>query len=566
MKKSIKIVLGIVAIIALASPYVVGRALEKDFNNFIARVNETGKNDFTMTGKFYRGVFSSTATTELTFKNSYNSVQLAHFIKHGPVIFNFNGWFSPSTYIPRGLKMGQVSTKFTGKIQDFIDEIYAKKPAYECITTIAFNGDLNTLFTNYPLTTPIDKGTLNWKGATANFNTDKNLEKANLALTMPSFEYTETLAPGFTQIANITNIKINFAEVGRGSQTTFKHSLESAKISTNGKEDASLQGLEVNVDKKITNGKQDLNFDIKFSKLAFSEDVYGPLNFNIKINNWQENALLDYISGQTVQMQLNTIDQPAALPGQMPTPPQPILSDASKATLLEALKQKVSIQTDLSFKTPDGDILSKISAEIGDPSITDVSMDQILPTLNIKENFIISKKLVYKSLSYYGENQIKHSEIEYYLKNRTSNITNPYTMTPETLQSTVNDWINKLIAQLTAQNYIVDKEDNFITDITYVNKIITINGTTHTADEIDQLAKLFVVIPAPAAVTTPAIPVTPDTTTVTPGTTVSPGATTTPGATTPTAPATITAPAAPPVPPATSTNPVTNNTNGIKKQ
>jgi hypothetical protein len=165
--------------------------------------------------------------------------------------------------------------------------------------------------------------------------------------------------------------------------------------------------------------------------------------------------------------------------------------------VLQLFANKISLTANLQFTTPDGPINSKFDASVGDPKITAAVREQILPTLTISQHTQIAKKIFYKLLTQFAQNQLKNREVQFYLKNRTSTITNPYTMSIDQKQKVINDWLTKIIEGLTAQKYIVANGDDFVIDINVVGSKLTINGIDKTDADVVQLQGLLEVLPAP---------------------------------------------------------------------
>ena len=155
----------------------------------------------------------------------------------------------------------------------------------------------------------------------------------------------------------------------------------------------------------------------------------------------------------------------------------------------------MSIHADLKLTTPDGDISWQSDMQVGGNSITQIDPAQIKATLVLVQKVQISKKLLYSLLTTYARNQIANREAMYYLQNRTSTVVNPYTLTNDQLEVTINNWINKLIEQLIAQSYILQKDDTYITDVKLEKNVITINGVAKTDDDMKQMQNMMEVIP-----------------------------------------------------------------------
>lgn len=477
MKKRTVVILAIILLVILATPYMAGYVLEKDFMAFNEAIERQSNNNFKIKSKYFRGIFSSSAQTEITFTNSYTVVQLEHYIQHGPVIFDFNGWMSPSTYIPRGYKLGVITTRFTGNIQKEIENIYGnKEEGYSIQSDISLHGSIATSISINPLkfdrTDAAGPGTLNWQGMQVVINSDMDIKQLTAEVKTPLIEYSESIGQGMTQTLSISKVSMNFNH--DEIKNDVKLMIENIKLQNNDQEEFSLQNYSLTVDHVAQNNLVDLDLQKKFTKLVLGADSYGPLDFSLHLKNWNEKAI-------------------DAAMSDVPMSPVAMTAQNDKI-LLALLTNKISLTSDFKFVTPDGDMLTDLKAEIGGPNITAITSEQILPTLMANQHWQINRKIVYKMLFKFAENQIKSNEKKFYAQNQTSNIVNPYTMTDDQRKNTINTWINELIAMLIAQNFVVLNGDNFVLDLSFDKNILTINGSQKTESDFEALLPNFVVV------------------------------------------------------------------------
>lgn len=476
-KKLVKVILGLILIAAISSPYFAGRTIENQYHDFIVNAAEFGKDYVIITGKFTRGFFASTAVTEIKLKNSFNSIQLVHSIKHGPVIFDFKSATSPASYIPQAYKLASIKTEFAGALQKQIQDLYKSKPAYEMLTTVDYNKNVNTDIKIMPLQKDsTDKAyKLNWSGGKINILNDVELNKAKFSMSMPSLKYDE-----YNKSNVINYVMDNTAldiEVEKSWNLKLKFAIENVKISDKEKNFVDLQKYALSVEKKDNNNVTSLVINNNFTKMVLEGDVYGPFDFNLKLDNWDSETIKKVF-------ELSQNQEAVTLATKDPN-------------ILALIKKVMSIDVDFKLTTPEGDISWQSDMQVGGNSITQIDPIQIKATLVLVQKVQISKNLLYTVLTTYARKQIANREAMYYLQNRTSTVVNPYTLTNDQLTVTINNWINKLIEQLIAQNYILQKDDSYITDVKLEKNVMTINGVVKTDDDMKQMQNMMEVIPPP---------------------------------------------------------------------
>lgn len=525
MKTPIKIVIGLVVVLLVAAPYITGRVIEKDYNEMVQNLNSyiPAEAKATVTGKFNRGIFTSTATTEFHFKNMPQSFQLAHVIHHGPLIFNFIGWLHPSSYIPRGINLGVITTNFTGDVENNIQKSYAGKPAYDITTTISFHADVNTVINSYPITITTGPVSLNWQGMQANIGTDIKLDQINANINLPMVEYTESVTPDAKRTAHLEKLQISYQDSSITKVMNVNLSLDSLKVSSGSTNEASVQNYVISFDKKVTKDAADIDFKVSLAKFVMDTLQYGPINIDTQLKNVDADALKDYLQ------------EPEAVFEQ----------GGGSAALLKILNKKVAFDYNISGTTPDGSITLKSHSEIGGPNVKALNDKSLSDSYNTTLDMSISKKLAYVILAKYGETQVQNMEALYYMQNPTSKIKNPYTLAPQDLQNTITAWIKKVLDQMVAQKFLVQNGDILTANVVYNAGALTVNGTPKTDADLQQLNSLMVVIQPPSASST--------------NTGTSTGTTST---TSPNLPTTGTnPPPSPSTPPASGTKPAPSSTN-----
>ena len=487
--KLILILLVLTVIVVVGGPFVTGIVAQKKFNEKIAALNNDLQNlNIKIESSYKRGFFNSLASTDFVFTNQNVKISLEHNITHGPVLLNFKGFADPTSYIPQGYALAKIDSKFIGKAGQKIDQLYKDNTGYTIITILAFDGKADTMIKNAPLVTAIGHGQVNWQGLTGDVKVNHDASTINSSMKMPLIEYTET-DDGVKQQLSISGINFGYAYTRENDNIVLKSSVDNLKIIGAADSDINLNNITFVNSQTILNNLVNLDLDVGFTKLDFDQRTYGPLAFSLQFKN------LDASIYRAV-MDKNNQAQKQFTPQQT----------------LDLLHKKPTVDLDFKFNTNFGDIIITVKAEIGSPDLKEVNKEEVLKTLNITKHWQVNKKLVYMFLAKYGEDQIHAKEDQYFMQNKSSNIKNPYTMTPEQLQTTVTTWIDNLLQQLAAQNLIVMQDDNVIMDLNFANNVLTINGVQKTPEELNKAKQLLQIsVPgAPTTITGPG-PVTPPT-------------------------------------------------------
>lgn len=468
MKSFLKVLFLLIIVLGVASPFGAGYVLEKQYNDMIVQLNKAYKNEIVFTGKFQRGFMGSTATTELSV-NGAPIETLQHVVHHGPVIFSFGGWLSPSTYVPRGYGLAKVDTILTGNLAKKISSIYADKTAYNISTMVDFNGNSATTIINYPLTTQLGVGVLKWQGITANFNIDKHVTKISGTALIPELEYSEPSqsSPG-SESVKVNNLTLEFNKIVSDGSSMLSVNLADFKILNPTAEELGVTDLNLIFNKTGIDKIQGGELKTTFSKLHLLNHDLGPFSLDVKTNN------IDY-SAMTAIMYANK-QRPTNIPDDQ---------------LIAMLSTKPTLDVDLKVTMPEGKIDYVGHAEAGGPDITSAAPAVIIPTIKMSQQVQISSKIVTKLLTRYIQQLIHENEKMYFEKNKTSTIMNPWTMTPEQLQTMSAKLVANIIDTLKTKQYIIEEDEVISCAMRFENSVLTINGVEHSNAEIEQLRALF---------------------------------------------------------------------------
>jgi len=485
MKGFLKVLFLLIIVVGVASPFAAGFMLEKQYNEMIAHLNQAYAGEIVFTGKFDRGFMDSTASTELSAKG-VSIETLQHVVHHGPVIIDFKGWLNPSSYVPRGYGLAKVDTQLTGKFAQKLTNIYAGKPAYNIITIIAFNGDSATTFVNYPLTTQVGVGILKWQGANGSIDIDKAVTKISGTMLIPSLEYSEPVQAGpDTETLQLSNLKFDFNKMIAEDSDMLNITLDAFKILNKTTEDVGLNNVTLMFTKKAVNKVEGAELKTAFSKLKIAHHDVGPFALGVKVSNINSAAML------------------AAMQ-------EKIHSNIPSDQMVAILSTTPTLDADLKVTMPEGNIDYTGHVSAGGANITSADPAVIIPTVKMSQKLQIGSKIVMKLLHRYIEEQVHVNEKAYFTNNKTSAITNPWTMTPEQLNAMSVKMADDMVNILKTKQFIVEQNEVMSTDVEFANSVLTVNGVQHTKADLDQLHSLLeikapVPVPAPVPVITPPV-------------------------------------------------------------
>lgn len=480
--KAIKISIGIIVVLLIVSPYFAGKMVENDYNGLIAKLKTQAGNTVKIDGKFERGIFSSTATT--TIVDSSSNTVLVHAIKHGPLIFaNEDGKFR---LYPKIGKIAQVNSSLSAQQEKMVATAYGNKQAYRVVTFVSFNGDTETVFTNFPFNMSMSEGTVNWQGFNGNLTLNKDLTKYNFSIIFPLFDLTENSAVKIE--TSFKNIKIEAYKSDKDVNDKISISLESANFTSPG-EHLDLTSFIVSGSHKTVQKMIDAEISMNFDKLVLTDQEYGPLVFDVNLKNFD---------ASTFNVILTT------------------LAGSSNQTEKMILNQKLQFKIHTSFVTPQGKVLFDSEGECGGPGVDAGNLNQLKESTISTGNFQIGEKLLVQVMVLFAEAQINRQERLYYMQHETSQTLNPYTMTDQQKNAIVSIWTRKTLDYLVAQKYLILQDGVYSSKIDVNKGMFTVNGSAKTDADMQKLQELKVIVPvertvvpvAPITPVTPAVPVT----------------------------------------------------------
>lgn len=477
--KAIKFLIWALILALVLAPWGVGMLVEKQYKKLAAHISEQYASEFKFDLQYNRGYLGSTVKTEITNLKTGGSITLLDSIYHGPIIFKFNGWTSASTYMPSGLALAMVDTRISGPTQDIINALYQNNPAYSINTTISFVGNGKTTIKMFPLHAKNAVGEFNWDGAEYVVNFDKTFTNFAGTLTVPNLMYREgevilkatQLDGKYNAQAESSDFKLNISQVALLENDQSMYEIQNFM----------MQGTGI-VKNKLLNG--DLEYQIQSFNTA--NDQYGPIDLKINMQN-VDPALANELANATE------------------------VSAESDQKLLQLLSNQPLLSVNLQASMPAGNINMATQLVIGGASLTDVSSESILKTLRINTDLKVPSAIVNMLLEKYVANEISMKESLYFMEHPENLSTpNPYLMSETELQAFAAAWTVNFSKYLIDNNYIIISNGDYLSNIVYVDEVISVNGDARTAEQITALRTAMIVEvapaapPAPAPVTTPA--------------------------------------------------------------
>ncbi len=492
MKRVVYVIL--IAVLFVA-PYIFSFFAEREYNGFVKGLTTLLPSDFKVTGKFSRGFFHSTAITEITVPNIAAPLTLTHNINQGPIIFNYIGWYHPSSYIPRHIELALVNTVLATSLgakdnkdnKDNSDDQNA--PQNTIITNVSFSGKSQTI---------VKIDAQSWKhaqaeialkgGLVATINTDKQFSNLSGDCNIPVLEYDEfSLTSAQSHFAQVKNVQISFRKASYLAEIMFDFHIEDLAIgegsSANNKSLDAINNIIISLTTKENKTLLDVSSKITFDKLTHASIVYGPAALSVIYKNMPISFVQDLLSASAA------LDR-----------------EKENKLLIKLLTNIPTIQHDLQFKVPLGTFKSSGQFTVGGPKIIGLDMAQLLPTFKASVKLDVSNQLAYSMLANYAEKQLHTKEHDYFMKNATSKEKNPYTLTSDQLHDTVNQWVISILDYLEAQKMLVLQKDHIDVDVEYANQAVTINGKPRTKEELAHVKQLLEVTVPGAPVPVPTVP------------------------------------------------------------
>lgn len=473
--KAITYLLLLIIIGLAAAPWGVGVLVEKRYKEMLNQIAKVYGDNVQMKVEYERGYLKSVAKTSITDPVSGQTMSFVDTIQNGPVIVDFQGVANPASYIPQGFKLAVIDSKLEGLFQESIKAVYGGKDAYKITTVLEYSGVGETTIKIFPL--QMNNGpndVLDWQGGEYKIKFDQDFVKFSGSMNFPKLEYSDGINK--ILVSQITgsfknNIDTNEGEYNFGiSEMVVSDHNSSDKITI---KDVHFKGKADVQDKMMT-----ANMEYGTKSVDYIGDMYGPIGFNIKFSNI-DNELFNEISKGG--------EQGANMDPQM----------------LEFFQQRPTMDFTLEAVTPQGDISVAIRTEIGNADLAELTEEGLMASSSITADVNIAKELIMLGLREYVANEISMQEAIYFSQNRENPnaAPNPYVMTAAELQQFTDEWIGTFTQYMLDDKFWLESGEQYTTNIKFVNNEISFNGVVKTPTDLEYLgASLNITIaPEPAA-------------------------------------------------------------------
>ncbi len=388
MKKISSLVL-IVAIIGVGGPYLLGVQAKRDYEHTIAAMAKDSKLPIRLT-QYERGIFSSSAVTELTMPGAGYTVKVNHKIYHGPLLFD------SSKVKPNGFHFGLALVQNTIVVEPevpayaTIRRIFGNQDPISWKSIIAFNGAIKTYIFSPAVEHTTEKGVVvSWKGLEGDVWVNKNYDAVKASLKAPGMT---VKGPDFAGSFKGWDYKIDYNQgayklwVGGGNcgvqQIEAQYPGNNYLIDT-----LDTQGIA-----SLDNESYKIKGDIKLGKAQTPMGPYGPGALFLSVFNIDPEGL----------EQLNDFlkkDNPG--------------SSAELRPILKKLLVKTPTMTidNTKLTLPEGDMTVDLKASVGGPSVAtmgdEVSESAYLQTFVANVDILIPQLALKRFMTMSIESSVK---------------------------------------------------------------------------------------------------------------------------------------------------------------
>lgn len=401
-------------------------------------------------------------------------------IQHGPLLWGYSN-DDKSWYLGRGLAFGQV--QFDTNTSLALKDLLGSAPIMRKSTLIGLGGNFNSQLEILGLQHNNKEKQIffKWDGLRAKVSTSANFDTL---ISVVNFLKLQITAPEFNLeipkiIANNDTAKNKQFGIWTGQGTV---TWPSFKLTADGKQ-IEMENLNVSTSQNIAGDLVNGNFKLNLKKLDVDKDVYGPVDFDMVVNN------LDAKSIGEIEQALREINQQNLAPNQVQAQMMMLMPKIIKMVSRGAV---VEIKV-LDVKTPDGVVSARFKITLpkqeGDskgPPMQDLYRKAVA-SVNLKIPAILLNKLMVgdamRSLARTQSQQ--HDAVEATQQAATTAANGVPAVTPPPATPVPSEADNKAkaeemakekLAQLESKGMLVKEGDNYKFDATYDNGKVTING------------------------------------------------------------------------------------------
>jgi len=203
-----KILLLVIVLLILAAPYGAGFLVKRGYETNIQRLVKLYNGKLKIVFSFNNGWLTSKAKLDVVSMDNKPLGSINYDIKNGPVIFNFQGWLNPKTYIPQDYKMAILKVTVDNAAVKMLGSIYKRQDFYEATIKVDYQYNEHVTIKFLPLNLALPEGNLNFSAFHINGRHKLDESLFYMDISLPSFNYSENQASDNKKI-QITDFKSN---------------------------------------------------------------------------------------------------------------------------------------------------------------------------------------------------------------------------------------------------------------------------------------------------------------------------------------------------------------------
>ena len=468
MKKIILVLLLLIIAAVVGSPYYFGMKAEKQYNNIIAKIEESG-NITVKKHQFERRFFNSTANTsfEIQNKSKLITINSVDDIIHGPVnlLGLTKGNFNLNTFVAK------VDSAASIKIPVKTDtgEMKSLEIKSQGNTDVGFNGtaDGQYIIPRYKIIKKKEELVFDWSGLELNFIYDHKtkgfmsyFESKSLEITAPE---TAVIVSGITGKSKTRDINQNLQSL----TGDFEMKIDSVKLDLPDSK-IDLNNLKFAGFSKTEKEKLQMGMKITGDEMVFNEDKFGPLIYDVSIRDIDSASWLKLQeAANTMKGNENKMEQGMQVMG--------ILPELVKHSPVIEIKE-LNLKSDMG--NFDASAIVKIN---GDKPELLQNLLLIGNTIEAEASVIASKSLV----EFYLDKTEAKSDQEINLHADKNKQSNSMELDQDFIDSKMAEKLpikepeahpRSSLQELMDNNYITSDDKNFIFKATLKSGQVTVNG------------------------------------------------------------------------------------------
>ncbi|MBN9287298.1 MAG: hypothetical protein BGO43_15515 [Gammaproteobacteria bacterium 39-13] len=479
MKRKIVLYIAILAIIVGGAPYLTGMLVETKFQDVVKVLSDVDSAPITIKLTDYqRGWRKSYAKTKVTIyaANQEYNLMLEHEIRHGPFVQlhdqDYKDWDFARALIHSKILLNENAQKIlaTELGQTEILNINSK---------MAIDGAVQIKVYGKELKLKEHDGTsrIAWKGVTGEWNLSSDLRHLKGQIAMPGFDIDLNGAHYLAEDLNYTTELSQTAQglwpgkfLGTLNKLTIENQADHSVLN--------LEGMTAGGMMSVQGAMADFSGDLRIEKALVNGKQYGPIDYTNTLKHIDSEVLRAFF----ILSQKKKAPHDANLKKMMNLLPELLKS-----------RPEFSIE-ELQIHTNEGDVKGTLHFAIGGIEANDIkNFPQIIQSIVAKGNLLLPKLILRDMLTYqYTQNAQTANEIAKRAATLASSLPPtqdvqqlPKVLTDQEIAQLVNQKVNESITKWLKEGSIIEKDQNYISEVTFENGKFSVNG--HPMDVGQQL-------------------------------------------------------------------------------